>query len=526
MTQCRISIKSLNVENLMKTLHPAKVEPWDAGAPAIHGPDLTGASANKPFFYAIPVTGERPMTCGVEALPDGLRVDARTGFITGAAKREGDHRVLLRAENRHGKAEKEFDIAIGRGLALTPPLGWNSWNAWRRWVDDGKVRAAADALVASGLAARGYTYVNVDSCWQGERGGPYNAIQPNRKFPDMKRLADYIHGKGLKFGIYSTPWVEPWGCTAAEAKADWGGGALTGCSAGEQDPEFPRHHQISGKFIGKEKYEPNDVAQWVDWGVDFLKYDWAPTDPIALERMGRPLKAAPRDIVFSVCTDAKLKWADAYLKWTEMWRSIPDTYDEWPSVLTNGFYTDDTMGCEEWRPFVRPGKWNDLDMTALGPQFDTMTSTRANRLTPDEQITHMTLWALYPSPLILSCALESINDFELRLFGNEEVLAVNQDRLGKAATRVREERTRRLIGGDRLRNFRIHARPLADGSLAVGVFNHADQSDTIELSAKDLGCSGRFAVRNLWERRAMGFLEEGLEIEVPAHGAQMLKIQK
>jgi alpha-galactosidase len=184
------------------------------------------------------------------------------------------------------------------------------------------------------------------------------------------------------------------------------------------------------------------------------------------------------------------------------------------------------MGCEEWRPFVRPGKWNDLDMTALGPQFDTMTSTRANRLTPDEQITHMTLWALYPSPLILSCALESINDFELRLFGNEEVLAVNQDRLGKAATRVREERTRRLIGGDRLRNFRIHARPLADGSLAVGVFNHADQSDTIELSAKDLGCSGRFAVRNLWERRAMGFLEEGLEIEVPAHGAQMLKIQK
>ncbi|MEI7437500.1 MAG: glycoside hydrolase family 27 protein, partial [bacterium] len=513
-------------ESLMKTQQLAKVDPWDMGAPAINGPDLTGASIDKPFFYAIPVTGERPLTFRVEGLPEGLRLDPRTGFITGAAKQGGDHRVLLQVENQHGKAEKEFDIAIGRGLALTPPLGWNSWNAWRRWVDDGKVRAAAKAMVDSGLAARGYTYINVDSCWQGQRGGAHNAIQPNCKFPDMKALASHIHGRGLKFGIYSTPWVEPWGCSAEEAKADWGGGALIGSSAGEQDPEFPRQFQISGKFTGKEKFEPNDVAQWVEWGVDFLKYDWVPTDPVSLERMGRPLKAAPRDIIFSVCTDAKLKWADAYMKWTEMWRSIPDTYDEWPSVVTNGFFSDDTMGCEDWRPLVRPGKWNDLDMTALGPQFDTMTTTRANHLTPEEQLTHMTLWALYPSPLILSCALDAISDFELRLFGNVEVLAVNQDRLGKVATRVREERTRGLAEGGALRNFRIHARPLSDGSLAVGVFNLSGQSDMMQIWAKDLGLSGRFAVRNLWERRDMGKYEERVDIEVPAHGAQMLKIQK
>lgn len=503
----------------------AKVDPWDSGAPRIHSPAVTGASAGKPFFYAIPVTGERPVTYRVESLPEGLHVDERTGFITGHVAREGNYRVLLRATNRHGKAEKEFEIAIGRGLALTPPLGWNSWNAWRRWVDDGKVRAAADAIVATGLAARGYTYVNIDSCWQGERGGPHNAIQPNRKFPNMKRLADYIHGKGLKFGIYSTPWVEPWGCTAAEAKADWGGGALIGCSSGENDPEFPRQHQISGKFVGTEKHEPNDVAQWVEWGVDFLKYDWAPTDDIALERMGRPLKAAPRDIVLSVCTTARLIWAEAYLKWAEMWRSIPDTEDTWPSVLDNGFVADDRMGCEDWRQYVRPGKWNDLDMMALGPQFDTNTSTKANRLTPAEQVTHMTLWALYPSPLILSCALEAINDFELRLFGNEEVLAINQDRLGKAATRVREERTRRLVGGDRLRNFRIHARPLADGSVAVGVFNHAEEDDQIAVTAQDLGLTGRFAARNLWERRDLGNFDGRLEITVPGHGAQLLQLQ-
>lgn len=505
-------------------LQLAKVEPWDCGVPAIQGPDITGASARKPFFYAIPATGERPLTFRAEGLPAGLRLDTGTGFITGAAQAEGDFLVRLEARNRHGSTDKTFTIAIGRGLALTPPLGWNSWNAWRRWVDDGKVRAAADAMVASGLAARGYTYVNVDSCWQGERGGTHNAIQPNRKFPDMKALADYLHGKGLKFGIYSTPWVEPWGCTAADAKAEWDGGALIGCSAGEQDPEFPRNVAFSGKFVGREKFEACDVAQWVDWDVDFLKYDWAPTDPKSLARMGRPLKAAPRDILFSVCTDAKLAWADAYLQWTEMWRSIPDTADEWRSVLTNGFYADDHMGCEDWRPLVRPGKWNDLDMTALGPQFATMTSTQPNRLTPDEQITHMTLWALYPSPLILSCALDALNDFELRLFANEEVLAVNQDRLGKAAMRIREERCRPL-GSERLRNYRIQARPLADGGLAVGIFNLAEQEDTVTVNAAELGLAGRITARNLWERRDLGAFSDRLDVTVPAHGAQFLKLR-
>ena len=299
----------------------AAVEPWDAGAPAIHGPDITGASANKPFLYAIPATGERPLAFHAEGLPDGLRGDARTGFITGAVKREGVHRVLLHAENRHGKAEKEFD------------------------------------------------------------------------------------------------------------------------------------------------------------------------------------------------------------KWTEMWRSIPDTADEWRSVLTNGFYADDHMGGEPWRPLVRPGKWNDLDMMALGPQFDTMTATKANRLTPDEQITHMTLWALYPSPLILSCALDAISDFELRLFANEEVLAVNQDRLGKAATRVREERSRRLTGDGRLRNCRIQARPLADKSLAVGVFNLAEQDDTVEVRGDDLALTGRFSARNLWERRDLGTFDGRMTMSVPGHGAQMLKVR-
>ncbi len=209
----------------------------------------------------------------------------------------------------------------------------------------------------------------------------------------------------------------------------------------------------------------------------------------------------------------------------EMWRSIPDTADQWYSVLNNGFFSDDFIGCEDWRPCVRPGTWNDLDMLALGSQFKSMTETAPNRLTPDEQITHMTLWALYPSPLFLSCGLEALSDFELRLFANEEVLAVNQDRLGACATRVRETRVRRL-GDRRLHYTRLHARPLANGDVAVGVYNLGESEDKVETTAEELGFSRVFAVRDLWERRDVGRHEERLIVNVPPHGARLFRLRK
>jgi alpha-galactosidase len=485
----------------------ASVAAWDEGVPALHGPEVYGASARRPFFYAIPTTGERPIRYAAEGLPEGLRLDAATGQISGAAPREGDWPVLLRAENRHGKAEKEMVIAIGRGLALTPPMGWNSWNAWRRWVDDAKVRAAADALVSTGLAARGYCYVNIDSCWQGARGGQYNAIQPNRKFPDMRSLADYVHAQGLKFGIYSTPWAVPWGCSEQEAVADWGGPGLIGCSSGAPDPDYPIHPIPAGHYVGLEKHEAQDAAQWAEWGVDFLKYDWAPTDPRSLERMGRALGAVARDIVLSICTEARLAHIEAYQAWAQMWRGIPDTADNWSSLLKNAFVSDDYLQ-EDWRPHIGPGAWHDLDMFALGPQCSTPTA-----------------WALYSSPLILSCDLEALSEFEVRLFANEEVIAVNQDRLGRPATRLCEERVQPLGRSEPSHNRRIWARPLADGGYAVGLFNLADQADEVSFELKLLGLLGSATVRNLWERRDLGRAEGRLSITVPAHGAQLVRVK-
>jgi len=503
----------------------ASVAPWDQGNPLIHGPDICGASANKPFLHSIPATGERPLRFGAEGLPAGLLLDDANGRMTGAARQEGEYRVLLSAENRHGRAEKEFTIAVDGRLALTPPMGWNSWNAWRLWVDDANVRAAADSLVQTGLAARGYTYVNIDSCWQGVRGGKYNAIQPNKKFPDMPALANHIHDQGLKFGIYSTPWVMPYGCSEKEAMAEWGGTRLIGCSSGEPDPDYPATaFPSNGHYVGVAKHEAQDVVQWVEWEVDYLKYDWNPTDPKSLERMGRIVKAASRDIVLSLCTDARLKDIAACKTWAHMWRGIPDTFDNWPSLLKNAFMSDDYLQ-EDWRPHSGPGGWHDLDMFALGPQFHAPTSSCPNKLTPDEQITHMTAWAIYPSPLILSCDLAALNDFELRLFGNEEVLAMNQDRLGKPAIRLREERRQPLAPGQPQRNGRVWARPLADGSLAVAFFNLADNPDELSADFQDLGLSGSVAARNIWERRDLGRVRERISIPVPAHGAQLLRLK-
>jgi len=506
----------------------APVDPWNAGPPRILGPEVYGASARKPFLYAVPTVGERPITFRAQGLPPGLHLDPSTGHLTGPATEEGERRVLVEASNGHGHAERELTILIGQGLALTPPMGWNSWNAWRRWVDETKVRQAAEALVSQGLAARGYTYVNVDSCWQGPRSGPRNALQPNRKFPDIRGLANAIHRLGLKFGLYSTPWTKPWGCSDQEAMEEWGGPPLMGSTSGERDPDpvyqSVRNSLVFGfvphdRFVGKIKHEADDVAEWTDWGIDFLKYDWLGTDPLSTERMGRLLRESPRDVIFSICTDARIKYADSYVRWCHMFRGIHDTADDWPWLVRNHFHADEVTN-EDWRPHIGPGHWYDLDILALGPQFQDQTTTRPNRLTEHEQIAHMTLWAIYPSPLILSCDVTKLSDFELRLFANEEVLVINQDRLGRPAWRVFDlgEAPR---DGRPSRRLRAYARELSGGRLALGLFNFGEGEDTLELDFRLLNLSGMVRVRDAWARRDAGRCERRLAARVAAHGARL-----
>ncbi|MCX5643712.1 MAG: putative Ig domain-containing protein [Phycisphaerae bacterium] len=181
--------------------------PKPPATPRINGPLVFGVRPGYPFLYRIPATGDRPMEFSVGSLPTGLQVDANTGQITGSLKEPGEYLVTLRAKNALGAGEKKFKIVVGETIALTPPMGWNSWNAYHGTVTGENVIRAARAMASSGLIDHGWAYINLDDAWQKERGGSFNAIGPNEKFPDFRKMCDEIHGLGLKVGIYSTPWT-------------------------------------------------------------------------------------------------------------------------------------------------------------------------------------------------------------------------------------------------------------------------------------------------------------------------------
>lgn len=462
---------------------PPPIAFGDGPAPAIHGPRATGATPGRPFLYKVPATGEGPLTFSARHLPDDLALDPHTGIITGALTAEGDTVVTLIVSGPKGKAQRELRIhGAERALARTPPMGWNSWNVWGTSVDDAKVRAAADAMVSSGLAAHGFQYINIDDAWEAGRDASGN-IQTNAKFPDMKALADYVHSKGLKLGIYSSP--GPKTC---------------------------------GGYTGSWQHEEQDAKTWAEWGIDYVKYDWCSYGEVATgdgrERLQKPyevmraaLDKVDRDIVFSLC---QYGMGDVW-EWGahvggNLWRTTGDITDTWSSMSGIGFSQDTAA------PFAEAGHWNDPDMLVVG-QVGWGPNIHPTRLTPNEQITHITLWSLLAAPLLIGCDMTQMDDFTLALLTNDEVLAVDQDPLGKAARR------KSVVG-----QAEVWARPLYDGTMAVGLFNRSDDPAKVTLRFHDIGLSGRQPVRNLWLRKAEGVFRDSITKEVPAHGAVLLKV--
>lgn len=451
--------------------------------PAIHGPLIYGATPGRPFLYRIPATGAGTLRFAADPLPAGLRLDPATGIITGQLAKEGTTDLQLKVTNAEGSATRRFRIVAGNNkLALTPPMGWNSWNVWGTAVDDAKVRAAADWLVRSGLASYGYNHIVIDDAWTSGRD-ENGELQPNEKFPDMKALAHYIHSKGLKFGIYSSP--GPKTC---------------------------------GDFQGSYQHEAQDAATFARWGVDFLKYDWCSYDDVAKDHslaelkkpyqiMGDALAAQNRDIVFNLC---QYGYGDVW-KWGgevggHLWRTTGDLLDMWANLDSVGFRQ---AGREK---YVSPGRWNDTDMLVVGP-VGWGPDLHPTRLTPDEQVLHITLWAMQAAPLFIGADLSKLDPFTIALLTNDEILDVNLDVLAKAGGRVwSKDRTE------------IWSRPLADGTIAVALFNRGLEAHRIEARWSDLGIKGAQAVRNLWERRDLGSFDGSYAIEVPSHGAVMLKI--
>lgn len=483
-----MSPTQVDPEDFQTKLAPAI--PWDEGRPVINGPERYGASAGKDFLYLIPTTGERPIHFSATRLPPGLRVDRQSGQIRGRARKIGIYQTSLKAENRHGVASKALTIVIGdHALALTPPLGWNSWNCFRSEIDDGKVRAIASDLIASGLAARGYAYVNLDSGWQSDlRGGPHHAILPKSGFPDMKALCDHLHALGLKAGIYSGPYTVPWGTEGC------------GSSSGLWDTNYAMFPQ--GKFIGIAKHEAEDARQWAEWGFDYVKYDWNYTDMETAERLGRELRASPRDMVYSITTDVEFRDAARVKELTHLWRSNLDMGPEWKTFLHNGI-----THTRQWNPFIGPGHWFDLCLTAFMPRD-------GKSLTRHELIAHISCWILRPSPIMIDCDSQLLRDaFVQSLLCNEEILAVNQDILGKpSASLFRDDA------------WDIQVKPLSDGNYALGYFNLSGQAaiaPRVENASK-LGITVKSQVRDLWQRKDLGLFD--FPVGVESHCAKVFKV--
>ncbi len=450
---------------------------------AIHGPRITGATPGRPFLYLVPATGEGPLAFSARNLPVGLSLNSQTGIISGALAQAGTTEVELTVTGPKGAATRTLTIVGGEDqLALTPPMGWNSWNVWGLEVDDAKIRAAADYMVSSGLAAHGYQYINVDDAWEASRA-PDGTILCNDKFPDMKALGDYIHSKGLKFGIYSSP--GPKTC---------------------------------GGYTGSYQYERLDAQTYAGWGVDYLKYDWCSYQGVAggsdREALMKPyllmreaLEACDRDIVYSLC---QYGMGDVW-EWGKevggnLWRTTGDIADSWSSMSKIGFAQN---GLEPW---AGPGHWNDPDMLVVGIVGWGKTM-RPTPLTKNQQVAHITLWTVLAAPLLLGCDLAQLDAFTLALMTNDEVIAVNQDALGKQGWRC---------AGDPWTE--IWKKPLYDGTLAVALFNRAPVKTTLTARWDDLGISGTQPVRDLWQRKDLPPAEGAFSVQVPAHGAVLFKI--
>ncbi len=467
--------------------------------PRINGACVFGVRPASPLLYTIPATGDRPMTFAVKDLPPGLSVDKNTGIITGALNKKGTHNITLVAQNALGKSEKPFRIVVGDRICLTPPLGWNSWNCWAGAVDAEKVKAAAKAMVESGLANHGWTYINIDDTWQHARGGPFNAIQPNERFSDIKGLADHVHSLGLKIGIYSSPWVTSYagfiGGSADNPEGKW---------SAEAEPRY------TGWRHGKYSLAKEDADQWARWGIDYLKYDWNPNDIGHVAEMASALRASGRDIVYSLSNSAPFDNAADWAKLANCWRTTGDITDTWESMSSTGFSQD------KWSPHAGPGHFNDADMLVVG-KVGWGPDVGPSNLTPDEQYTHISLWCLLASPMLLGCDLTQLDEFTLNLLRNDEVLAVNQDALGQQGRRIAGDAT-----------YEIWAKDMHDGARAVGLFNRDflyEGPKQITLKFADLGLTAPQRVGDLWRQKDLGTFTGGFTATVPPHGVTLLTIR-
>ena len=493
--------------------------PPGAAFPRINGARIFGLRPGSPLLYRMPVTGQRPIHYEAEGLPDGLRINQESGFITGILHQTGTYRIRLIATNALGSAHLDWRLICGDRLALTPPMGWNSYNCWGNNISQEKVLSSANAMVSSGLIEHGWSYVNIDDGWQGERGGRLNALQPNAKFPDLPGMVATLHALGLKFGIYSTPWRGTYagfagsGCDRADGQYDWILEGMTNADyrIGRTEEEWTKLRPQNWCF-GKNSFVDADAQQWVNWGVDFLKYDWYPYDVPSIDAVLGAIRSKPRDIVLSLSNNGHFEQAGDWAARANQWRTTQDIWDSWDSLNDRGFNED------RWAGYSGPGHWIDPDMLVVG-RLGFGTALRPSNLTRDEQYTQISLWALLSAPLILGCDLAALDPFTLSLLSNDEVIELDQDPLGRQATQCFND-------GPRV----VYGKMLEDGSMALGLFNRGTTRTNVVAHWYHLPMpiTGEYRVRDVWRQKDLGTYvgsyNNSINYEVAPHGVVLLRL--
>lgn len=465
------------------------LSPKPGPLPRITGPKVFGLRPGSPILFRFTGTGEKPIRFSAQALPQGLSLNPETGQLSGTVAQAGEYEIEITASNAKGKTSRKWKLKVADLLALTPPMGWNSWNCWGMSVDEDKVMQSASAMVSSGLADHGWTYINIDDGWQGEKRNPRTGIIESdpKKFPDMKKLSDQVHGLGLKIGLYSSP------------------GKLT-----------------CGKRLGSLAHEEIDAKTYADWGYDYLKYDYCSYGQIydfryektydvmrPYQIMRDALKDQKRDIVYSLCQYGEHQiWNHGEKLNGNLWRTTGDIIDTWNSMRVIGFKQMDAA------PFTKPGRWADPDMLVVG-KVGWGPNLHPTRLSPNEQYTHISLWCMLSAPLLLGCDLAALDDFTLNLLTNDEVLDINQDPLGIQAVAVNKDGMKP-----------IYLKKLENGDYALAVFNLSETEQICQIQLNDLGLAGKFAFRDVWRQKDVKTNGLSWTGKVPVHGVMMFRIRK
>jgi alpha-galactosidase len=499
--------------------------PLPGKSPRINGPKVYGVRPGKKFIYRIPCQGERPVTFKSEGLPEGLILDSENGLISGKVPdKKGDYQLIITASNKEGQVSREFKIIVGEKIALTPPTGWNSWGGHMVTVSDEIMRTAANVFVEKGLADAGFRYIGIDDCWMrlnqkmyderpeqvkkkhaaydykangiiGDIRDANGNVLPNEKFPDMKAMTDYIHSKGLKAGIYSSP-------------------GETTCQ----------------RWMGSYGHERADADQYARWGFDLLKYDqcsggkplrelkntvlgfetkdfWKP--------MANYLRVQDRDILFNLCQYGQEEpWTWAPSIGIQSWRIGGDLNHN-----VKNYFKQALRIAGELRHYSKPGQWNDPDFMYIHRIKDVTKMGEPSEEIPlntNQRYQYVTLWSIICAPFFFSCDINEIDEFTVRLLANADVVNINQDALGHVAEIIRDND-----------NETIMFKKLSDGSKVLAVFNKdSNNKSVIEIKWSELKNSDLFSVYDVWRQKEIGSYKDRISMKLSPNGVALLQLHK